>query len=198
MLAVFLFACGETKEAPDVSGIEISSSLIRFDSLLFNLDTNQIESGIRSLEQSYPDFSGVFFDRVMGLPSDQYRDKALAQFLQDSMVQSIYQESQHHFARFDPYEAELHTALKYFRFYFPDFAIPDIYTCISGFEVGSFTIGPEILGIGLDFFLGAEYPYYDPMLFPVYIKATMEPEYLVPKSMQALIGHYLGEPGGTR
>ncbi|MDH3652116.1 MAG: hypothetical protein OEQ53_20685, partial [Saprospiraceae bacterium] len=76
--------------------------------------------------------------------------------------------------------------------------VPDIYTCVSGFEVGAFTIGNNLLGIGLEFYLGEEYPKYDPNLFPEYIRRTMNPDHLVAKVIQSLIANYLGETRGTQ
>jgi hypothetical protein len=59
-------------------------------------------------------------------------------------------------------EEEMEVAWKHYRYYFPDADIPEIYTCISGFN-SSYIIGNEVIGISLDRYLGRDSEYY-PML----------------------------------
>lgn len=192
LVVIWLGACQNNDSAPDVSSIDIDPELVRFEQLLSGTDTLQIQQSIDQLTNKYSEFTEVFLHQIIADPA--YRNDVLLSataFLQDSFIQVLHHDCRNQFLDFDPYYRELKQALKYFAYYFPDLPVPDIYTCISGFEYGSFTIGGSIIGIGLDFYLGPEYSNYDPSLFPEYIQRSMTPDYLVSKSIQALVANYI-------
>ncbi len=195
---IFTMACDSAVDAPDVSGIEIEPVLVRYERLIAGIDTNQLSEEVDQLTTAYPDFSDVFFYQVIAdtrAKNDIYQ--TTRSFLQDSLIMELHGLCEGMFGTFESFESDLRLALKYFRYYFPKLPIPDIYTCMTGFEVGAFTIGNDVLGIGLEFYLGDAFQHYDPNLFPIYIQRTMNADHLVPKVMQALIANYLGEARGT-
>ncbi len=200
MLLLFLvMGCMSGPPEPDLTGIEISPEMTRFEQHLFALDTLHLEDGLQTLTQQYPSFSDVFFYQIIADPRTKEEvTQVVKRFLGDTLVQDLASRVSDRFDDFDAYAEAFESALKYFKYYFPDKPVPDVYTCITGFEVGAFSIGNDILGVGLEFYLGPDYPHYDPNLFPSYIQQTMDSKYLVAKTMQALIANYLGEPTGTR
>lgn len=198
-MTALLFACGNEEKTPDVSHLSVSPKIVRFEQLLFSLDTNQIGPSLDQLMQSHPGFSDVFFYQIIADPRNRGEvEEVVSAFLGDSLIQDIQQRAEHQFGDFSSYATSLERALTYFAYYFPDKVIPDVYTCISGFEVGAFSIGNDILGVGLEFYLGNEYPHYDPNLFPIYIQQTMQGEFLVSKTMHALVTNHMAEVPGTR
>ena len=56
---------------------------------------------------------------------------------------------------------------------FPNRTIPEIVTIISGFTY-KIAATEKTLAIGLDMYLGANYPYYASVQFPAYRKTTFE------------------------
>ncbi len=199
LVVICVFACQSSNNIPDVSLIEVKPELIRYEQILSSLDLNDPDSTAHVLSSEYQDFTEVFFFQIV-TDSRAHGDlkRSVQLFLQDSFIQVVMQDCEDQFASFDHYFEDLKNSFKYFKHYFPDYPTPDIYTCVSGFEVGAFTIGDNILGIGLDFYLGSDYSKYDPLLFPNYIKRTMDSKHLVAKSIQALIANYLGEARGTQ
>ncbi len=199
LLVLIFFSCRQSERVPDVSQIIVDPSIVRFEEQLFEPDTQELVATLEGLVNRYPEFSEVFLRQIIADPG--YGDNMIASasvFVRDSFIRELYQTCRRLYSDFSRPEKELKQALRFFKYYFPDKPIPDIYTCITGFEVGSFTIGEKILGIGLDFYLGADYPYYPPDLFPTYIRQTMSSDYLVAKSVQALVANYVGEVKGTR
>ena len=197
-MVMFLIACKPETEAPDVSHIEVNPALIRFEQEMFS-DTGNIELIIHNLQNKYPAFTDVFLHRIIADP--QYDNDVFLSskhFVQDSFIFTLYKDCEHLYQDFSKQEQEIKASLRYFKYYFPDKPVPDIYTCVTGFDFGSFTVGDDILGISLDFYLGADYPSYHPDIFPVYIVRTMTEDYLVAKSIQALVANYIGETTGTR
>lgn len=200
--ALFLFSiysCQNTQKAPDVSDIAISPEVIRFEKELFQGDTQNVEVLIERLNQKYPEFSDVFFKQIIADPTfNNDVTRSTRFFVRDSFIRALFADCNDLYQNFEPYTKEIEEGLKYFKHYFPDKPVPDIYTCITGFEYGSFTVGDQILAIGLDFYLGSDYPNYHPDLFPVFIRHTMAKEYLVAKSIQTLVNNYHGETRGNR
>ncbi len=196
---LLLIACGSQPDTPDVSHIDVRPTVIRFDQLLMDADTLQAAVELPGLIDQHREFAEVFFYQIVsGRPQEQSAVPSAQRFVSDQYIRALHDSAHVRLPDFQPYAQELEEALQYFKFYFPAFPIPTIYTCISGFEVGAFTIGDDILGVGLDFFLGQDYSQYPTGLFPDYIRRTMTPDYLVAKSMQALIANYVGETRGNR
>ncbi len=198
ILLASILACRSDKNIPDVSDIEIAPQLVRFEKNLFEADTQNLTDLVDVVSTEYPDFADVYLYQIINDPS-YGRDitRSLKAFLTDSLVRTLHRDAASLYDPFTPYLDDLTQALRYHKYYFPDDKVPDIYTCITGFEVGSFTIGDAILGIGLDFYLGNDYPHYNPQLFPAYIARGMTSDYLVPKTIQALVANKMGEVKGT-
>ena len=59
---------------------------------------------------------------------------------------------------------EYEQAFKFLKYYFPELPTPKVTTFISEYSVAAFIYGEGDLGLGLDFFLGSNYPYarYNP------------------------------------
>lgn len=197
IILLIFFSC-QNDRIPDVSQINVNPLVIRYEQELFEADTQLIENTLSGLTNRYPEFTDVFLNQIIVDPNYGNDVTASASsFVRDSFIRSLYETCNTKYRDFSKYEHELNEAFRFFKYYFPDKPVPDIYTCLSGFEVGSFTVGDNILGIGLDFYLGPDYPYH-PNLFPAYIQESMTSEYLVAKSIHALVINYVGETQGTR
>lgn len=197
-ILLIFFSCQQSDRIPDVSQINVNLSVIRYEQELFEADTLLIDNTLSGLMNRYPEFTDVFLNQIIADPNYGNDVTASASaFVRDSFIRSLYVTSNTKYRDFSTYERELIEAFRFFKYYFPDKPVPGIYTCISGFDVGSFTVGDSILGIGLDFYLGPDFPYH-PGLFPSYIKEFMTSEYLVAKSIHALVINYAGETEGTR
>lgn len=123
------------------------------------------------------------------LQADLYdnREELAAELLQvnsDTAMQELYGEVMIHFEDIADIEKELENALKYVRYYFPEFEVPTIYTFVSGFNSDLF-MSEEIIVIGLDYFLPADHRFQPPDL-PQYIVSRYQKEYIVPTVMVAL------------
>ncbi|MBK8502064.1 MAG: hypothetical protein IPL46_07570 [Saprospiraceae bacterium] len=197
-MLLFLIACKPAIKAPDVSHIEVDPALIRFEQEMFS-DSNNIDLILNNLQNKYPEFTDVFLHRIIADP--QYGNDVIlsaSHFVSDSFIRGLYTDCQTLYLDFSKQEQQIKDALRYFKHYFPEKPIPDIYTCITGFDYGSFTVGDDILSISLDFYLGDNYPSYHPDIFPAFIVRTMTEDYLVSKSIQALVANYVGETTGAR
>lgn len=206
---VFIFAFNacqsEWKEpVPDVSSIEVPLEIRRFEKDLFALDTNNWNEQLANLEAQYPEFGSLFFERI--LQSKQLEEDHAAYvkgFVQHPSVQHLYDTCMTVFGDIKPIESEFRQAFQFYKYYFPrDTLGGTVTTFISEYTNGVLLYGNNNIGVGLDFFLGAEYPYqkYNPQNpnFSGYLSRTFSKEHLVPKAMRLLLEDRLGHPEGLR
>lgn len=207
-LSLFLQACGsdERKNAPDVSDIEVDIKIDRFEQALFSLDTNQMEKGLAQLEQQFPAFSEVYFNYVLGSKNPEIAPEGhiayLRGFISHPGLTHLYDTTQQIYEQVTDIERELEQAIQFYRYYFPNAETPKFTTFISEYSIAAFIYGEQALAIGLDFFLGSDYPYwkYNPQNpnFSDYMVRTYNRDHLVSKSLQPLIEDHLGPAPGER
>ena len=80
-------------------------------------------------------------------------------FFQDSTLQRMLADVQHQYAEMDDVVEELTDAFARLKEELPTIELPDVYTQIGSFDQ-SIIIGVGTLGISLDKYLGADYPFY--------------------------------------
>lgn len=195
-----LWQCqNDAKPKPNVSDIEVEVEIKRFEQDLFALDTNQemsFANQIKELEQAYPDFFVVFKELIAERTElDTSIVSRFYKFVTFESVRRLHDTTQIIFPDLTAFEQELETAFQYYKHYFPDQPIPEVVSYISEFSTGVFTYGDNVLGIGLDFFLGEGFP-YDPRIFPAYLQTTMNKEHLAAKAIEAISANLAGEVHG--
>lgn len=193
------------KNIPDVSGVEVALKINRFDQELFAIDTNQVAKGIEDLEKKYPDFSKFYLERVLQIkkPWDTtgvYRTHVNG-FLTYPFVRDLHHKVDSLYGDFSSVEKELVKGFKFYKHYFPKRAIPELYTFVSEFTYG-LALPPKgnSLAIGLDLFLGKEYPYYyyPPLSLPKYVARTQDKAHLPAKIFEGMVEDIVGTLQGNR
>ena len=193
------------KNIPDVSGVEVNLKINRFDQDLFAIDTNQVATGITQLEEKYPNFTDFYLTQALQIkkPWDTtgaYREYAKG-FLTYPFVRDLHHKVDSVYGDFSAVEKELKQGLQFYKYYFPNKAIPEFYTFISEFTYG-IAIPPKgnAIAIGLDLFLGKdyEYYYYPPLSLPKYIARTHDKKHLATKVFKGMVEDIMGTPKGNR
>ncbi len=206
LLSVGLTACwgDKNKDIPDVSAIPVDYNIHRFEEALFALDTNDVHTGIASLEQKYPDFTDFYLQNILQVKKPWDTTGVYKQhikgFLTYPFTQQLYDTTQIVFHDFSEVEQRLKQGFQFYKYYFPEEELPDIYTFISEFSYG--IVLPPIentIGIGLDLFLGKDYPYYyyPPLSLPAYIARTQDQAHLPAKVFDGMIDDLVGEAKGS-
>ncbi len=203
-----LFSCHvrEREPKPDVSDIKVDVRIRRFDQALFALDTANIGPGLARLEEDYGEFANLFFTRIVPAQNPRIAvegpEAYLRGFLTHPEVRKLYAACQEQYGNFAEMEDEFNQAFCYLKFYFPSLPTPDITTYVSEYTVGSFIYGEQSLAVGLDFFLGAEYPYqkFNPENpnFSAYLTRTFTREHMVLKALIPLVEDLNGQVPGDR
>jgi hypothetical protein len=212
ILLLFITSCGDQIEVPDISHIEVEVDFYRFDQDFNNLDTLNFVKSISELDTKYPNFAPLFYTRILPLvsPTDPNNKSLLganvSKYLNDSFAESLYDTVQIVFPNLDTEQKDLETALRYLKYYFPERGDLSVYAFISEFGYQTFIFpdgeGKDGLGLGLDMFLGVDYPYKALIIknatFSDYITRSFNQEHLVKKLMDSVIDDLAGESMGER
>ncbi|WP_186774400.1 hypothetical protein [Chitinophaga pinensis] len=186
-----LSAC-KHKNVPDVSHIAINVQIDRFDQALIKLDTNNIQAGLQQLNKAYPVFLPAYIEHIMNF--GPYSDSSKMIQLQTNMLignadYRVLQDSINaHFPKLDVLERDLAQNFRYIKYYIPSFPIPGKVVAFSSVisNYGAVTID-SVLGIGLDMYLGKDFPIYGILPdYPVYMIRKFSPEYITTNAIQAL------------
>ena len=123
-------------------------------------------------------------------------------FIRYPSVQKLLDTTQVVFGDFSEQQQAFNQAFKFLKYYFPDQPTPDVTTFISEYSIAGFIYGNNQLAVGLDLFLGSDYPYlqYNPgnTNFSAYLTRTFDKEHLVSKTLQPLIADLIGQSKGNR
>ena len=206
-IVTLIYACapGYEEDVPDVSAIEVDVSLQRFEKDLFTIDTNDVLPGLANLEEKYPEFSAVFFENVLNSKNPRVAPEGHEQFMKGFLtfpaIRHLYDTCMVLFEDMSNQEAEFEQAFKYLKHYFSDLPIPDVTTFISEYGYAAFIYGDNSLAVGIDFFLGDDYPYFQynqgHPSFSRYLTRTFTKEHMATKALKPLIEDLCGDEPPT-
>ena len=186
---------------------DIPVKIRRFEKDLFSLDTTKMAEELDRLEKSYPGFSEVFFGPILGSKDTTVAPEGhpayIKGFINYPVVRKLYDTTQLVYPDLDFLEKDLKKAFQNLERYFPGVKTPpDVTTFISEYTVASFVYGENSLAVGLDFFLGGDYPYsqYNPgnPNFSQYLTRTNNRDHLTAKALMPLVADLCGQHNGER
>ena len=188
VLIAFLFSLSSCTNDPldvDVSNIDVSIQFDRLDQDLFALNPAAGKTNTDALYEKYGDFFADYCEGVLriGHPESGGFEYSVAQFITDESIKTLYQDVQFEYEDLSSIESQLTEAFRYFKYHFPDSTIPNIVFNISALNYAIIAT-PTTLAIGLDMFLGADYPVYPMVGLPKYMYDNMKPEQVVPQAMK--------------
>jgi len=204
IMGLIFFSCTNSKIKPDVSTISIQLETLRFDQDLFLLDTIHFSEAMQQLQTKYPEFLPDFLNNVLGIsPSEPQMEAILKKYIHDS--KPIYTLSNQQFADFNKYSNEVKELLKYTKYYFPKYKLPQKLITFIGpmdaFYENALGWSGDIysnagLGVGLQLHLGSKESIYEQaenMGYPAYISRRFEPKTIVVNCAINIIDDFMPE-----
>ncbi len=186
IVAVLLLSCnGKNNLKVDISNIKKVPDYVRFEQKLFDIPLKDTLQGFTNLRDQYPDFFDLFTYKVIqiGGINNNHFNFYISKFITDSLITDVKAQTDKVFSDFKTIKKELNKAFKYYQYHFPDKPLPTIYTYISGFNQ-SIIVAENILGIGLDKYLGTDNDYYQQLAnIQRYKIKNMKPEKVATDAM---------------
>lgn len=184
---LFINSCTKNPLKKDVSNIDVAIKIERFDQDIKNISKGNVENNISNLKSQYSDFFTIYNTQIINIVDENNQSylRYLNLFLNDYAVKKAYSEVDVLFNNMDNVEEELNSALKYYKYYYPNNNIPQITTFISGFNL-SIVLTDNHLGIGLDKYLGADCQLYEMLGIERYLRYDMSSEYISVDVVRAL------------
>ena len=199
-LLVFSFtACKHQKNIPNVSVINVSLDVKRFDIDFFKTDSNNVAAGLDSLNTNYPMFLKDYLYNIQSFPPNQ--DSVLKYsrlFLTDKLYRAIKDTVSIIFDNktIESVRSEVEKSFKYVKYYFPEYKAPStIFTFIGPIEGTGNAITYQRttkgLAVGLQSYLGAGFSVYQnryiSQVYPFYKSRRFSKEYIVVNAVQNVI-----------
>lgn len=189
-----LSSCGSDSGTPGVSDVEVKLNTQRFDQDIAKLDTNQLGAGLQNLQKKYPQFLDFWLDELMqfGVQGD-YSDTAssvrnyLRVFLTHHDFRGLFDSVAKHFPDTKDINENLTNGFKYYKHYYPHASVPRVIYFVSGLNNWSaVTVDTSILAIGLDMYLGEQYPFYKAVGIPEYMYPQLVPDAIPVNAFRAI------------
>ena len=226
LLLFFIFGCqSDRPKLPDLSNAPIPEfELVRFETALFQADTNDLATAIEQLTRKHPSFCDIFFRFVLPLKRGDFDEAeqilVLKAFLRYPLIQEIFSRSQQLYADLTPAGLDLDSrrsapgsesqawpalsqAFQLYQHYLPQAQLPDtVTTFVSQFEYAGFLYSDNDLALGLDLFLGPDFNYreisVEETIFSNYLTRTYNSDHLVASAIRLLLEEDIPEPVSGR
>jgi len=181
---------GNIPDRIEVPEININLNFNRFEKDVFEHGSPFDSSSIKRLRNEYGNFFDIWCTKLAGITppsrerqSDVYIANNLNDYLSDKYIQLVYTDCKNKFKSSDSYKATFTDVFKRYKVLFPGKNIPKIITYVSPFTSNVMAMD-SVLGIGLHFYLGANYKYYPSLQLPQYMTKKFREEYIVTDAMK--------------
>ena len=182
-----LFACESKRWEIDSDAQEIELSIQRFEKELFDkASPNFKQEDSQEMQERFPEFYPLYINGIMRF--EQMDRPAffnqINRFFKDENIQALYKDVSETYTDLNFAQEELSDAFTRYHYFFPDHEVPKLLSFISAFSY-SFVTDENILGIGLDNYLGADYKFYPQAGIPQYLFKHFSKEYMTSDAMKA-------------
>lgn len=171
-LLVMVISCNRSKLKVNLSEVDVDQSFYRIEKKMF--DDNSVDKWGK-LSEEHDDFMKIFSYKMLKIdgPNDTVM---LNKFVGDKISKEVITIVDSVFHNFSPIEKEISEAFRHYKYHFPEREVPDVYTCISGFNQ-SIVLSNELVGISLEKYIGnVGESYYTGLRIPRYKQRNMNPQ----------------------
>lgn len=186
-LCLLFFACqSNTRRKAQNIDHSINCHFERFDLDFYAFDTQDPEAGIDQLVLKYPEFTPLYFNKVVqfGNIQDSTLWITIDLFFRDSNVINLYQKVEQKFNTIAHLEKDLTIGVRNVHAFFPELQVPQFYTHLSGFNQ-SLVVGSNFISVSLDDYMGTDFEYYEKAGIYKYQRQNMKEEKIVPDIITA-------------
>ena len=159
----------------------------RYDRIQSLYLTTSDFSALQEMNITYPEQTRTLIEDILriGKVNDPQINTKFLHFFQDSTLQRLLTDVELQYDDIDDLNKELSSAFKKLKEELHDIEIPKVYTQIGSFDQ-SIVVGHNTLGISLDKYLGADYPFYQ-TYYEEPQRRMMTPSMIVPDCLSFFI-----------
>lgn len=173
---------------PDKELPPIEVELHRYGKALFELDTNNLQQELKGIQPAFPYFLDANLDEEENLAQ-------IRSFVCDTQLIHIYNKSMEVFPDLNKLQQEINQGFRHFKYHFPAWEPPLVYTYISGlFYENPVIVADSVMVIAIDVYLGKDFLPYRSLGLPNYKLQWMVPESIVVDVMETLYNTQLAKP----
>jgi hypothetical protein len=178
-------SCSRNRYRVNLSGIEADIAIKRLEKDLFAVNPLEMQREVPALTGKYGSFLQLFSYVInIGDISAPAWHENLTLFVTDRMNNEAYEAVKAKYADIRDIEDDLRQGFRHYLYYFPGRYVPEIYTCITGFN-NSIIVGDSLLGVSLDRYLGPDCEFYKMLGIYQYLTLKMDRANIVPDCMYA-------------
>jgi hypothetical protein len=188
--AVLLFmlcfaSCRKDPYKVNISSIKADIEIKRLEKDLFSVNPDELIQELPELKEKYGSILQLFSLAInTGDINDPTFGDFLVRFCTDRQNNDVYNLTIQKYPDLEAVEEGIEEGFRHYKYYFPDKFVPEVFSCITGFNASILTIsGEPLLGISLDKYLGADCEYYPGLGIYNYMTAKMTPDYIVTDCM---------------
>lgn len=173
---------------PDISAVSLEIEPIRTEIDFFTDDSLTLIQRIRTFTTKQPVLADLYFDKLLQLgriENEDYLESAVL-FFRDKAIRSLKDSIDLIYTDFDAPIEQVEESLRYFKYYFPDRKVPQLFTGVTEFGPAAFTMEEEAVGISLDMYLGPDFVYYPGLGFHQYQLRNFKPAFLPANTLKAI------------
>lgn len=188
VISLLIFSsCTNSRKKPDVSNITVDFRIIPFYKDLAAIPPDSVEKYIPELKEKYGTYLDAISIKVLHIGSPDSKDypKHLKEFLDYDANKDVFRKLDSLYPDINSLKPEIEQAFKYYKYYFPDNLIPDVYFHISGFNQ-SVVVDSAWLSVSLEKYLGRNCIFYKWLEIYQYMRRQMIPQKIVPDIMKAV------------
>lgn len=185
LLLLMTSACTKHSNDVDVSGIKIDLNIKRLDQDLFSFRPDSVLEKSKQMKGKYGNFWDTYIEGIMSLGPQTgiaFVDN-FKRLRADYSIQKAAEETKQAYPDLKAIERPISEALKHFNYYFPHDSLPEVYTCITGFN-SSVLVDKKLIVISLEKFLGSKSEIYPRLGIENYKIYKMNPDN-IPVEMMA-------------
>jgi len=184
-LLLCVASCRNDPYKVNISSIKADIEIKRLEIDLFSISPDEIIGKLPELKEKYGSLLQLFSLAInTGDIGDPSFGDFLVRFCTDKQNNDVFNLTMQKYPDLEAVEKGLENGFRHYKHYFPGKVVPELFSCITGFNASILTIsGEPLLGISLDKYLGADCEYYPGLGIYNYMAAKMTPEYIVPDCM---------------
>lgn len=191
---LFLYFLLIHKKGEERPKVKVEITMNRLEQAL----TASSNPNLDALYQIYGEDLNIYTAEILGIGevSDPNTAIGLQQYFSDPYIKQLHDDVAAKFGtkEMDKLEDDFNRGFGFVKSYFPSIETPKVVTMVSGFKIGNALTDSSML-LGLDLFLGADYPFYSKVDFIMqYQTKRLTPKHILPNSMYLMAEEILGQP----